>query len=97
MTRDPSRPAADPAPDDAAGFDASDKGSHLPAQKAMKQFAKNSDRTGAPAPDPAARREQAERQQQRLTEGDKPVGASANDGSSPYEEPNHPAKNQRDR
>ena len=83
-----------PADDDR---DTSDQGSHLPAQKAMKQFSKQSATIDEGDPAPQARREQEERHQRRLTEGDKPVGESDNDGSSPYEEPHHRVKNQRDR
>lgn len=77
--------------------DTSDQGNHLPAQKGMKQFAKHADRIAAGDAAPKARREQAQRQERRLTEGQKPVGKSDNDGSSPYEEPHHPVKEQRDR
>ena len=76
--------------------DSSDQGGHLPAQKAMKQEHKQADRTARPI-DRAAQEDQARRNEARLTEGDKPVGKSASDGSSPYEEPHHLAKNQRDR
>lgn len=34
--------------------------------------------------------------QRRVSEGDKAVGESDNDGSSPYEEPHHRVKQQRD-
>lgn len=59
--------------------------------------------TDAPRPkedenqDPVGQPQHQDLAKRRMSEGDKPVGASDNDGSSPYEEPHHRAKNQRDR
>ncbi len=92
MTRDSHDTTHSTTPDDT-----SDQGSHLPAQKGMKQFAKQSSSMDEGDASPGARQEQAQRQQRRLTEGDKPVGESDHDGSSPYEEPHHRVKNERDR
>jgi len=63
-----------------------------PVESAMKQTAKTDAERGegtAPNTDPPAKTEAAVR------EGDKPVGESKTGGSSPYEEPHHPAKSRR--
>lgn len=67
-----------------------------PAQKAMKQTSKTENEVSGDAgpsalpderPDPAHGKG--------VSEGDKPVGESGNNGSSPYEEPHHLARRQR--
>ena len=67
-----------------------------PAEKAMKQFSKTEAERGGdgeapvgPNDVPGVARAPA------VSPGDAPVGRSDNDGSSPYEEPNHLAKKQR--
>ncbi|RYF73693.1 MAG: hypothetical protein EOO22_08490 [Comamonadaceae bacterium] len=68
------------------------------AEKAMKQFSRTDAEAGrrddgddAPAEpnDGAVTRTHA------VSPGDAPIGESASDGSSPYEQPNHLAKRQR--
>lgn len=69
----------------------SDAGNSTPAQRAMKQSSKIEDQTddtdqgSVKQPEPA----------QGVSKGDKPVGESDNNGSSPYEKPNHLVKRQR--
>lgn len=67
-----------------------------PATKAMKQFSKTEAESGGdgdapvgPNDGPGVAHDTA------VSPGDAPVGQSDNDGSSPYEEPNHLAKKQR--
>ncbi|RZL63015.1 MAG: hypothetical protein EOP81_14305 [Variovorax sp.] len=77
--------------------DPTDAGNTTPAQKAMKQPSKmrpvpeneDSDPVGPAANNPSDER--------RVRDADKPVGESTSDGSSPYEQPHHIAKNLRDR
>jgi hypothetical protein len=67
-----------------------------PAEKAMKQSSKTEAERGGdeeapvgPNDGPGVAPDTA------VSPGDAPVGRSDNDGSSPYEEPNHLAKKQR--
>ena len=71
--------------------DTSDAGNSTPAQKAMKQTSKSEAQAENEDQDPA----QTPRQAENVSKGDKPVGQSDNNGSSPYEEPNHLVKKQR--
>ncbi len=71
--------------------DTSDAGNSTPAQKAMKQTSKISESVENKDDDPVGEPPEAKT----VSKGDKPVGQSDNDGSSPYEQPNHLAKRQR--
>jgi hypothetical protein len=67
-----------------------------PAQKAMKQTSKTSHEVSADAGPPSVPDERPDATQGKgVSEGDKPVGESGNNGSSPYEEPHHLARRQR--
>ncbi|RYF35022.1 MAG: hypothetical protein EOO26_02290 [Comamonadaceae bacterium] len=71
--------------------DTSDAGNSTPAQKAMKQTSKSESQPENESKDPVAAPHGAED----VSEGDKPIGASDNHGRSPYEEPNHLVRKQR--
>lgn len=68
-----------------------------PTEKVMPQFSKTAaetrgeeqDEGSGPVDGPAVARDP------KVSPGDAPVGRSDSDGSSPYEEPNQPAKKQR--
>ena len=71
-------------------------GRPVPAKPSPSVPANPSDHTEDEDQDPVGDNASAAVPQRRVSEGDKPVGESDNDGSSPYEEPNHRVKQQRD-
>ena len=67
-----------------------------PAEKAMKQFSKTDAEVGGDGDAPVGPNDgPGVTHESPVSPGDAPVGRSDNDGSSPYEEPNHLAKKQR--
>lgn len=72
-------------------------GNSTPAQKAMKQTAKMPPLPENEDADPVGPGEDRPADKRHVRDADKPVGESTSDGSSPYEEPHHIAKKQRDR